>query len=234
MVSYPYPNQNIVSSILDDVLRSVSAASIPVNRPTAMTAVHQPAQVIFNPPATIVYWRDGTKTVVRCDNDEFSEEFGFAMACMRKIFGTRNAFKAQFKNAYRPYLKKKKEKHTDAVRSSTPMLLSLWIRCCVILLEMTALVSLLDLSPRSNPYFVCVECGCVFQEPKHYIETHGLDTPPYEHFTVCPHCGGAFVEAHCCDCCGEFITADYVVVQDGKRYCEECYSVRNIEDDLAA
>lgn len=186
MVSYPYPNQNIVSSILDDVLRSVSAASIPVNRPTAMTAVHQPAQVIFNPPATIVYWRDGTKTVVRCDNDEFSEEFGFAMACMRKIFGTRNAFKAQFKNAW------------------------------------------------SNPYFVCVECGCVFQEPKHYIETHGLDTPPYEHFTVCPHCGGAFVEAHRCDCCGEFITADYVVVQDGKRYCEECYSVRNIEDDLAA
>ena len=66
------------------------------------------------------------------------------------------------------------------------------------------------------------------------IETHGLDTPPYEHFTVCPHCGGAFVEAHRCDCCGEFITADYVVVQDGRRYCEECYSIRNIEDDLAA
>ena len=44
----------------------------------------------------------------------------------------------------------------------------------------------------------------------------------------------AVVEAHRCDCCGEFITADYVVVQDGKRYCEECYSVRNIEDDLAA
>lgn len=120
MVSYPYPNQNIVSSILDDVLRSVSAASIPVNRPTAMTAVHQPAQVIFNPPATIVYWRDGTKTVVRCDNDEFSEEFGFAMACMRKIFGTRNAFKAQFKNAYRPYLKKKMEKHTDSCEVKHP------------------------------------------------------------------------------------------------------------------
>lgn len=42
----------------------------------------------------------------------------------------------------------------------------------------------------------------MFQEPKHYIETHGLDTPPYEHFTVCPHCGGAFVEAHRCDCYG--------------------------------
>ena len=111
MVSYPYPNQNIVGSILDDVLRSVSAASVPANRPTAMTAVHQPA---------IVYWRDGTKTVVRCDNDEFSEEFGFAMACMRKIFGARNAFKAQFKNAYRPYLKKKKEKHIDSCEIKNP------------------------------------------------------------------------------------------------------------------
>lgn len=66
-------------------------------------------QVIFNPPATIVYWKDGTKTVVRCDNDEFSEEFGFAMACVRKVYGTRNQFKAQYKNALRPYLKKEKK-----------------------------------------------------------------------------------------------------------------------------
>lgn len=28
MVSYPYPNQNIVSSILDDVLRSVTEVLI--------------------------------------------------------------------------------------------------------------------------------------------------------------------------------------------------------------
>ena len=44
-----------------------------------------PERVIFQPPATIVYWPDGDKTVVRCENDEFSEEFGYAMACMRKI-----------------------------------------------------------------------------------------------------------------------------------------------------
>ena len=61
-----------------------------------------PKQVIFNPPATIVYWEDGTKTVVKADNDVFSEEFGYAMACMRKIYGSRAEFKAQFKNAVRP------------------------------------------------------------------------------------------------------------------------------------
>ena len=72
--------------------------------------IPKPAQVIFNAPATIVYWEDGDKTVVRCDNDVFSEEFGYAMACMRKAYGTRANFKAQFKNAFRPQQKPKKNK----------------------------------------------------------------------------------------------------------------------------
>lgn len=64
-------------------------------------------RVIFNPPATVVYWKDGTKTVVRCKNDEFSEEFGFAMACVRKLYGNHSKFLAQFKDAQRPYLNKR-------------------------------------------------------------------------------------------------------------------------------
>ena len=47
------------------------------------TLIPMPTQVIFNPPATIVYWEDGDKTVVRCDNDVFSEEFGYAMVPVR-------------------------------------------------------------------------------------------------------------------------------------------------------
>ena len=82
-------------------------------------------QVIFNPPATIVYWKDDTKTVVRCDNDEFSEEFGFAMACVRKLYGTRSRFKAQYKNALRPYLKKEEKSKTQpqeatSIKTGTP------------------------------------------------------------------------------------------------------------------
>lgn len=72
----------------------------------------------------------------------------------------------------------------------------------------------------------------MFQNPKEYIETHGLDTPPYEHIIACPHCGGAFVEAKRCSSCGEFITNDYVATQDGGLYCEECYALRNVADDL--
>lgn len=36
--------------------------------------------VIFNPPATVVYWTDGTKTVVKCnENDIFDLEKGLAL-----------------------------------------------------------------------------------------------------------------------------------------------------------
>lgn len=46
-------------------------------------------KVIFNDPATIVMWSDGTKTVVKCgENDIFDPEKGVAMACMKKLLGT--------------------------------------------------------------------------------------------------------------------------------------------------
>lgn len=45
-------------------------------------------QVIFNPPATIVIWRDGSKTVVKCgEHDIFDPEKGLAMAISKRAFG---------------------------------------------------------------------------------------------------------------------------------------------------
>lgn len=44
-------------------------------------------RVIFNNPATIVYWEDGTKTVVKCmDEDVYSPDTGLAMCFMKKLF----------------------------------------------------------------------------------------------------------------------------------------------------
>ena len=40
--------------------------------------------VIFNPPATIVFWNDGTKTVVKAKNESFDWEKGLAMAICKK------------------------------------------------------------------------------------------------------------------------------------------------------
>ena len=70
--------------------------------------------------------------------------------------------------------------------------------------------------------FVCLECGEIFDKPIEWEETHRLDTPPYEKFSGCPYCGGAYTEAPICDCCGEWITDDYIKVDD-KRFCNNCF-----------
>lgn len=45
-------------------------------------------EVIFNKPATVVYWKDGTKTTVKCGNDEtsFDREKAVAMCFLKKMF----------------------------------------------------------------------------------------------------------------------------------------------------
>ena len=49
--------------------------------------------VIFNDPATIVFWGDGTKTVVKCqDGDEFDPEKGLAMAIAKKAYGNKGSY----------------------------------------------------------------------------------------------------------------------------------------------
>ena len=48
--------------------------------------------VIFNPPATIVFWEDGTKTVVKAENEDFDPEKGLAMAITKKVLGNKGNY----------------------------------------------------------------------------------------------------------------------------------------------
>ena len=44
-------------------------------------------RVIINEPATIIIWKDGTKTIVKCTkNDIFDPEKGIAMCIVKKLF----------------------------------------------------------------------------------------------------------------------------------------------------
>lgn len=50
-------------------------------------------RVLFNDPATIVFWTDGTKTVVKCrKGDKFDPEKGIAMACAKKLMGNEDGY----------------------------------------------------------------------------------------------------------------------------------------------
>ena len=53
--------------------------------------------VIFNDPATIVYWEDGTKTVVKANNEKFDKEKGLAMCFAKKAMGNKGNYFEAFK-----------------------------------------------------------------------------------------------------------------------------------------
>lgn len=57
--------------------------------------------VIFNDPATIVFWNDGTKTVVKANGEPFDEEKGLAMAFAKKALGN----KGNYNNVFRKWCK---------------------------------------------------------------------------------------------------------------------------------
>lgn len=63
-------------------------------------------KVIFSNPCTIVLWDDGTKTVVRCTNEEFDPEKGLAMAIAKKTLGNNGSYFDVFKKWI-------KEEHND-------------------------------------------------------------------------------------------------------------------------
>ena len=47
-------------------------------------------RVIFNDPATIVFWKDGTKTVVKCHpEDTFDEEIGFMCCYLKRVISSK-------------------------------------------------------------------------------------------------------------------------------------------------
>ena len=61
-------------------------------------------QVIFNDPATIILWHDGTKTVAKCcDGDKYDAEKGFCIAYLKKMIGAK-----QFSEELHKWVKEEK------------------------------------------------------------------------------------------------------------------------------
>lgn len=71
-----YSSQNLSKG--ESIMRNTN------NKPTPSNPIKQ---VIFNGPATIVYWKDGCKTVVKCQEGAVNDpEKGLAMAVARHYF----------------------------------------------------------------------------------------------------------------------------------------------------
>lgn len=90
-----YPSVNIYAKLVP----SLTTRNPTTSKPLSIT------NVIFNPPATIVFWSDKTKTVVKCDYDHeaYDPEKGIAMAISRKMLGDN---KREYYNTFLHWLKK--------------------------------------------------------------------------------------------------------------------------------
>lgn len=90
-------------------------------------------RVIYHDPATIIYWKDHTKTVVKCaDGFEYDEVIGFLMCILRKTLNGRQYTKLCDAMA-KPYairkmrhdeasMAKKREEMSNQVRSRIDIL----------------------------------------------------------------------------------------------------------------
>jgi len=66
-------------------------------------------RVVFNPPATVVLWEDGTKTVVKCDkDDEYNAMTGIALCYMKKSLGNTSRELNKALNKAKSYIKEEK------------------------------------------------------------------------------------------------------------------------------
>lgn len=59
-----------------------------------------PKKVIFSGPATTILWKDGTKTTVKCqDEDVWNDDVGVAMCYLKKMLGNKGNFNNIFREA---------------------------------------------------------------------------------------------------------------------------------------
>lgn len=73
----------------DDLISILGLSGNPLTATFKMTTTKSQTtikKVIFNGPATIIFWADGSKTVVKChEDDAYDKRIGFMYACTKRI-----------------------------------------------------------------------------------------------------------------------------------------------------
>lgn len=89
-----HPRQKIRYGFDLDQCSSAKKALVDYSGTTVLPEIKN---VIFNDSATIVFWADDTKTVVKAVNEEFDPEKGLAMAIAKKALGNKGNYFNQIK-----------------------------------------------------------------------------------------------------------------------------------------
>lgn len=80
------------------IKNDISAFKIALNSVYGISSIKpEIKKVIFNDPATVIFWNDGTKTVVKANDEQFDPEKGMAMAISKKMLGNEGCYYETFK-----------------------------------------------------------------------------------------------------------------------------------------
>ena len=112
-----------IYSVTKDLSNAITESIYKINYYDRMF-IRQPEikNVIFNDPATIVYWKDYTKTVVKCEKEKYDPEKGLAMAIAKKAMGNQGNYFEVFKKWIgedKLFPEKKKEKKKTPKKKSS-------------------------------------------------------------------------------------------------------------------
>jgi hypothetical protein len=88
--------------LLSKYIRMRNRLNEPYKIPKSMlTPTTKVDRIVFNDPATIVFWKDGTKTIVKCsDNEDFNPYFGFCAAVAKRVFGNNSQVRKMVESGY--------------------------------------------------------------------------------------------------------------------------------------
>lgn len=90
------PNSSVKKPVELETESNVASDEIDVKR--ARKNHFKIQRVVFNGPATIVFWKDGTKTVSKCrEGDPYSKEAGLAICYMKRALGNHRNFNKAMK-----------------------------------------------------------------------------------------------------------------------------------------
>lgn len=77
----------------------------------------------------------------------------------------------------------------------------------------------------------CLNCHKLFNDDLvdtccDHDEAYGI--PYIWSYPVCPYCRSSEITSEyiLCDCCGEACDENYIQTEDGRYYCENCYTIK--------
>ena len=75
--------------------------------------------------------------------------------------------------------------------------------------------------------FLCDNCGALLENPVSLHEYHDeVEDHRIEEYHGCPYCKSDQVfEAEQCTICGEYVSHDYIELNDGSIVCSNCYTM---------